>query len=98
MDDALYNTLAGIAWIAVLAGMLVVGILTIAAKRWSGWARFAPLLPSVMFPISLAIGGAIQNSYVSTLLGWLPWILLGYLIATMDSASVQYEPTLQVAA
>ena len=25
LDDALYNTLAGIAWIAVLAGMLVVG-------------------------------------------------------------------------
>ena len=50
-----------------------------------------------MFPIALAIGGAIQSSHVSTLLGWLPWILLGYLIATMDSEFVQSEPTLQVA-
>jgi hypothetical protein len=91
LNDVLYNTLIGFAWIAVLAGMLVVGILTIAAKRWSGWPRFVPLLTAVMFPISLAIGQAIQNMYISSILGWLPWILLGYLIATMQS-----EPALQV--
>ena len=91
-ESALYNTLAGIAWIAVLGGMLVVGILTIAAKTWRGWQRFVPLMVSVMLPVAIGIGSAIDNDYIGILLGWIPWLILGFLIATAEP-----EPALQPA-
>lgn len=82
--DSLYNVFAAIAWIAMLAGMLVVGILTIAAKTWRGWRRFAPLLTIVMFPIAMGIGQATGNMVIGALLGWLPWVLLGYVILSIE--------------
>jgi hypothetical protein len=36
------NMAAGIGWLVLLMGMVLVGILTIAAKRWRGWQRFVP--------------------------------------------------------
>ena len=92
VENALYNLLSGLAWIAVLAGMLVVGILTIAAKTWRGWRRFVPIMATVMLPVSIGIGSAMDNSYVSSVLGWTPWILLGFLIAIAEP-----EPALQPA-
>jgi hypothetical protein len=85
-SNALYMTVISVAWLAVLAGMLIVGILTIAAKTWKGWRRFLPLLTVVMLPISFAISAAMDSPYLGAILGYLPWILLGYVIATTESA------------
>jgi hypothetical protein len=76
------NTLAGIGWLAQMAGMVLVGILTIAAKTWSDWQRFIPLLTVVMAPVSFGIGIAIGNLTLGTALVWVFWILLGYIVAT----------------
>jgi hypothetical protein len=84
MENPLYTTLGSIAWIAILGGMLIVGILTIAVKTWRGWQRFVPLLVPVMAPVGLMISSAIDNPYLGGLLGWAPWILLGLLIATAE--------------
>ena len=83
----IYSVLVWIAWLAMLVGMLVVGILTIAAKRWQGWRRFVPLLAMVMFPIGLTIGNAIG---IGGVISGAFWVLLGYVIATAEPA-----PTVQ---
>jgi hypothetical protein len=80
------NTLAGIGWLAQMAGMVLVGILTIAAKTWSGWQRFIPLLTVVMAPVSFGIGSAIGDLTLGAALVWLFWILLGYIVATAEPA------------
>ena len=49
-DDSLYGALAGIGWVAMLAGMVLVGILTIAAKTWTGWRRAGRCLPTPSSP------------------------------------------------
>jgi hypothetical protein len=85
LDDSLYMTLSGVAWIAMLAGMLVTGILTIAARTWSGWRRFVPLVAVVMFPVALGIAQTVGSLYVGAFFGYAPWMLLGYVIATAET-------------
>jgi hypothetical protein len=87
MGTPVNNALAAIGWIAILAGMLVVGIITIAAKTWTGWRRFVPLLIIVFVPVSLGLGSLIGDTKVSGAVAYLAWIMLGYVI--MTGASVQ---------
>ena len=82
MGTPVNNALAAIGWIAILAGMLVVGIITIAAKTWTGWRRFVPLLIIVFIPVSLGLGSLIGDMQVSGAVAYLAWIVLGYVIAT----------------
>ncbi|HLB47210.1 MAG TPA: hypothetical protein VJL59_09285 [Anaerolineales bacterium] len=84
----IYFGLASIAWLAMLAGMLVVGILTIAAKTWRGWRRFVPLLAIVLYPIGYGIGSAIGSDAIGGVLASAFWVLLGYVIATAGPAPV----------
>jgi len=87
LDDAVYSTLAAIGWVMMLAGMLIVGILTIAAKFWRGWRRFVPLLTIVMMPIGFGIGALIGNAAIGGALFYASWILLGSVVATAEPAS-----------
>ena len=82
LGDRLNNVLAAVGWLLVLGGMLIVGILTIAAKNWKGWRRFVPLMAVIMAPISLAIQGAIGDSVFTSILTYSFWILLGFIIAS----------------
>jgi hypothetical protein len=84
---ALESGLATLAWVSLLAGMLVVGILTIAARSWQGWRRFVPLLTALAAPIALAVGAATNWSLAyGGILGYLFYILLGLAIATAEPA------------
>lgn len=85
-DDSLYEVLAGIAWLAMLAGMVLVGILTIAAKSWTGWRCFAPLLTIVMVLVGIVIGQAVGSIDVGAMIGYSGFLLLGYVIATAEPA------------
>jgi hypothetical protein len=78
------NTLAGIGWLAQLAGMVLVGILTIAAKSWQGWRRFVPLLTIVLVPVGFGLGSAIDNLSLGAPIVYLAWILLGYVVVTAE--------------
>ncbi len=90
VDLTLFVVLASIAWISMLAGMLLVGILTIAAKTWRGWQRFVPLLAVVMLPIGQGIGSALG---IGAIIAYAFWLLLGYTIAVAEPA-----PALQASA
>ncbi len=78
------NTTAGLGWLFELAGMVLVGILTIAAKTWQGWRRFAPLLCVVAMPVSFGIGALAGDLAVGTPLVYLAWIPLGYAVRTAE--------------
>jgi hypothetical protein len=94
LDDSLYMTLSGVAWISMLAGMLIVGILSIAARTWRGWRRFIPLLAVVMFPVALGIAQTVGSLYVGAFFGYAPWMLLGYVIATAETAPALHQPVM----
>jgi hypothetical protein len=87
VDAPIIGPLAGIAWITMLAGMLIVGILTIAAKSWHGWRRFVPLLTIVMMPIAFGIGALTGISALAGALFYASWVLLGFVVATAEPAS-----------
>jgi hypothetical protein len=86
------STLGTFAYFGWLAGMILVSILTIAAKTWPGWRRFVPLVVLVLAffiqpsintaggetPISLALGSTV---------GLVSWALLGYVVATAEPAT-----------
>lgn len=81
--EPLFNTLVGIAWVGMMVGMLVVGILTLAAKTWTGWRRFVPLSTVVMIPVAAATT-IVGTAPVGDLLEFGAWILLGAVIATSE--------------
>ncbi|MDP9314896.1 MAG: hypothetical protein M3R24_29170 [Chloroflexota bacterium] len=84
---------AAIGWIAMLAGMLVVGILTIAAKAWRGWRRFVPLLTIVMLPVGFGIGALSGNQTIGGVLFFASWVLLGVVVATAEPTSTLRQVT-----
>ena len=73
----------------MLAGMLIVGILTIAAKTWKGWRRFVPLLAIVILPIAFGLDAAMGSQRFASALVAVPWVLLGYVIATAATTSIE---------
>ena len=75
--------LFGVGWIVQMAGMVLVGILVIAAKRWRGWRRFAPLLAILIVPVAFGLYQVFDQAIG---IFYAAWILLGYAVATADPA------------
>jgi hypothetical protein len=84
--DTLYTILASIGWIMMMVGMLIVGIMTIAAKNWQGWRRFVPLLAIVLAPVGLGIGAFTGSQNLGGALAFSGFFLLGIIIATFEPA------------
>ena len=82
-------------YFGLLAGMILVSILTIAAKTWLGWRRFVPLFVLVMFFfISVAVAGdnsPFPGSWLGPVVMAAPWALLGYVVATAEPAPAQAQ-------
>lgn len=83
------NTWAGIGWLVEMAGMVLVGILVVAAKVWRGWQRFVPLLAVVCAPLAFALGSLIHSASLAIIPFYGLWVLLGYLVATANSEELQ---------
>jgi hypothetical protein len=78
----------------MLLGMLVVGILTIAAKQLTGWRRFSPLLVSLAFPFAILLRSLTHmNGIISILMGS-AMTLFG--IAVLSSSIVETKPEVMV--
>jgi hypothetical protein len=85
--DPVYNFLAGVAWIMMLAGMLIVAILTIVAGQWTGWRRFAPLAAVLMIPLGAGIGSLLANTDAMSWLTFLGFLAPGLAIVTYPAAA-----------
>jgi len=80
VDDQ--STFFGVGWVVQMAGMLLVGILTIAARRWRGWRRFVPLLTIVLVPVFFALSRLDIPAFAAVFYG--AYVLLGYAVATAE--------------
>ena len=83
-SDSVVSIVGIIGFFGFLAGLVLVSILTIAAKTWQGWRRFVPLFVTVMFFIGL--GFRVDNIYLSHTVSVAPMALLGYVVATAERA------------
>ena len=80
------NNIFSIGWLVLYSGMLLVGILTIAAKVWRGWRRFVPLLTVVLMPVGFSIGYALGSLSLGVALIYAGWAFVGYVVATTQPA------------
>ena len=70
------NLVAGVAWILILLGTLVVAVLALVARTWPGWRAFAPLACILAFLLVVLVAP------VGAPLFGLAWMLLGYAVLT----------------
>lgn len=78
----------GVVWLLIYGGMILVAILTLAAKTWRDWRRFTPLLTVVAMPIGYGLGALVGNLGAGVGLIYLFWVLLGYAVRTAQAAPV----------
>jgi len=68
-------------------GMLVLGILVIAAKTWTGWRRFAPLVPTVAVPLGAGLVALTGLDGVFVIIHAIAMVLLGYVVQSSESVT-----------
>ncbi|HLB47215.1 MAG TPA: hypothetical protein VJL59_09310 [Anaerolineales bacterium] len=78
------DVLIGVAWIGILLGTLVTGILALIARVWVGWRKFTPLICILAIPL-LIIVGLVTGSQVGDPLFGLSWMLLGYAVLSSNT-------------
>ena len=78
----------GVGWLLEVAGMVLVAILTLAAKTWRDWRRFTPLLAVVAVPIGYGLGALVGNLGLGVGLIYVFWVLLGYAVRTAQPVPV----------
>lgn len=76
------NVLFTFGFFGLIIGMVLVGILTVAAKTWQGWQRFVPLFIILVVILNGATG--FDNSLGQAISSGV-WVLLGYVVATVES-------------
>ncbi len=82
------NPIFGVGWLLIYGGMVLVAILTLAAKTWRDWRRFAPLLTVVAAPIAFGLGALVGNLGLGVGLIYLFWVLLGHAVRTAQPVPV----------
>jgi hypothetical protein len=66
---------------------IVVSILTIAAKSWQGWRRFAPLAIVLAFPLGIVASGVIGLVGAFGIVNYAAVVLLGYALQSSEARS-----------
>lgn len=75
----------------MMIGMVLVGILAIAARTWPGWRRFVPLFIILVMVFNGATG---FDSSLGVAVSSGVWILLGVAVATIEpAAKLAQSPT-----
>ena len=87
--ESLVFNVTDAAWPLSMLWMLVVGISVIAAKGFSGWRRFVPLLCGFWFPIGMVamIAFGDESGMIGFGLAAVFWALLGYVARTSGESS-----------
>jgi hypothetical protein len=81
-------------WVLYMVGVLMLGILTIAAKTWHGWRRFMPLVCFLLALLPLAdLGRSLGSIFWTAWIPFAPWIAIGYAVTkAQDSPVIQHSP------
>ena len=66
------------------SGRLVLAILVIAAKSWTGWRRFAPLVTVLTIPLGAALTGLTGLDGMFIIINAMAMILLGYVVQSSE--------------
>ncbi len=72
--------------LGTLVGMVLVGIATVAARRWPGWRRFAPFALPLALPVAIAFSASTGIAAIVPFIG-LAWVLIGYAIWSTPAPS-----------
>ncbi len=81
------NILLHISRLIMIFGMVLVGILTIAAKAWPGWRRFVPLVIILVMVLPFATGIVDVDHVLGQAIASGVWVLLGFVVATAEGRS-----------
>lgn len=65
--------------LGTLVGMLLLGIATVAVRRWAGWRRFAPFALLLALPLGILLNVAVDKSMPLLPVG-LAWMVIGYAV------------------
>ena len=71
--------------LGTLVGMLLLGIATVAVRRWAGWRRFAPFALLVALPLDILLAVALDQQSALPPVG-LAWMLIGYAVLSTPDA------------
>lgn len=71
-------------WPLYMVGTLLLSIVTIAAKKWTGWRRFTPLACFLVILVTPLLGDLVGNIWYIAWLPHLPWIAVGYAVMTTE--------------
>ena len=78
------NWVLGLGTFLLLGGMLVVGILTLAARTWLGWRRFTPLLIILSLPLVVLVVGVTGLDGWFNIINGAAYLLLGYAVQSSE--------------
>jgi hypothetical protein len=70
--------------LATQSGRLVLAILVIAAKSWTGWRRFAPLVTVLTIPLGAVLVGLTGLDGMFIIINAMAMILLGYAVQSSE--------------
>ncbi|MEJ2263458.1 MAG: hypothetical protein P8X95_08430 [Anaerolineales bacterium] len=79
------SPLIAMGWMLYMVGTLLLSIVTIAAKTWTGWRRFAPLACFLLILITPMLGDLVGSIWYVAWLPHLPWITVGYAVMTTEN-------------
>ena len=80
------SPLFAVSRLGTLVGMVLVGIATVAARRWPGWRRFAPFALPLALPVAIAFSASTGIAAIVPFIG-LAWALIGYAIWSTPAPS-----------
>ncbi len=72
--------------LGTLVAMLLVGIATLLARRWSGWRKFAPFAVPLVMPIAVLGGVATGIQLPIPIFVALAWLIIGYAVWSTPEA------------
>jgi hypothetical protein len=77
-----------IGWLLYMVGTLLLSIVTIAAKTWTGWRRYLPLACFLAIMITPMLGDLVGSIWYVAWIPHVPWILVGYAVLTTENRAI----------
>jgi hypothetical protein len=73
----------------IYIGMLIVGILVLRAKHWTGWIRWTPLTIFLASSGGLLLDSLLKVGFLELITAGVSWALIGFAVQTQQTADFQ---------